>query len=116
MRVNYQTDADGRLQNITLFPFDETQNAFELPDGFDLQHVRDYVMRDGEAVYDPYSPEPTITKQITALKAQLSATDYAIIKIAEGAATVDEYADVIAQRQEWRKEVNALENNLTLEE
>lgn len=47
--------------------------------------------------------------RIAALKAQLAATDYAVIKIAEGAATKEEYADVIAQRQAWRDEINALE-------
>jgi hypothetical protein len=40
---------------------------------------------------------------------QLSATDYAVIKIAEGAATPEEYAELIAQRQQWRQEINALE-------
>lgn len=50
------------------------------------------------------------TARITTLKAQLSATDYAVIKIAEGAATAEEYADVIAQRQAWRAEINQLED------
>lgn len=47
--------------------------------------------------------------RIAWLKGQLSATDYAVIKIAEGAATPEEYADVIAQRQAWRDEINELE-------
>ncbi|GEM_PF-6120975 len=42
------------------------------------------------------------------LKKQLTDTDYVIIKIAEGAATTDEYADVIAQRQVWREAINLL--------
>ena len=42
------------------------------------------------------------------LKAQLVATDYAIIKIAEGTATTEDYADIIAQRQAWRAEINQL--------
>lgn len=48
-------------------------------------------------------------ERISQLKRQLSDTDYAVIKIAEGAATPDEYAEVIAQRQEWRAEINQLE-------
>ena len=48
-------------------------------------------------------------ERIAQLKQQLSDTDYAVIKIAEGAATPDEYAEVIAQRQEWRAEINQLE-------
>ena len=48
-------------------------------------------------------------ERIAQLKQQLSDTDYAVIKIAEGAATPEEYAEVIAQRQEWRAEINQLE-------
>ena len=58
-------------------------------------------------------PEPTQdqvkAQTIYRLKMQLSATDYAVIKIAEGAATLEEYAELIAQRQKWRQEINALE-------
>lgn len=58
-------------------------------------------------------PEPTSdqvkAQTIYRLKMQLSATDYAVIKIAEGAATAEEYAELIAQRQQWRQEINALE-------
>lgn len=48
-------------------------------------------------------------ERIAQLKQQLSDTDYAVIKIAEGAATAEEYADIIAQRQAWRAEINQLE-------
>lgn len=47
--------------------------------------------------------------RISELKRQLADTDYAVIKIAEGAATAEEYADVIALRQAWRAEINELE-------
>lgn len=59
------------------------------------------------------SPKPTAEQlkqtKIAELKANLSATDYAIIKIAEKAATPEEYADVIEQRRAWRLEINTLE-------
>lgn len=48
-------------------------------------------------------------ERIAQLKQQLSDTDYAVIKISEGAATPEEYAEVIAQRQAWRAEINQLE-------
>lgn len=51
-------------------------------------------------------------ERIAWLKGQLSKTDYAVIKIAEGAATAEEYADVIAQRQGWREEINELEDEV----
>ncbi len=54
-----------------------------------------------------------IQAEITQLKDNLAETDYVAIKIAEGAATADDYADVLAQRQEWRDRINALEKELT---
>lgn len=46
--------------------------------------------------------------RIAVLKSKLAETDYIACKIAEGAATVEEYAEVIEQRQEWRNEINLL--------
>ena len=40
-------------------------------------------------------------------EARLTATDYIAAKIAEGKATQEEYADKIAQRQQWRDDINA---------
>lgn len=110
MRVNYTTDESGRLESVTIYPLDESKPMICLPDDFDLKNIRDYVVRDGEVYHDPApTPEPTAAEQIAALKAKLAATDYAIIKIAEGAATAEEYADTIALRHEWRDRINALE-------
>ena len=47
-------------------------------------------------------------EKIAKLKDKLTSTDYAVIKIAEGSATAEEYADVIAQRKAWREEINEL--------
>lgn len=59
-------------------------------------------------------PEPTAAElkiiRINELKRFLADTDYAVIKIAEGSATFEEYAEVIAQRRSWREEINELEN------
>ena len=64
------------------------------------------------AEYAPVEPEPTeeekIQARIAELKQLLADTDYAIIKIAEGSATQEEYADLIAQRKAWREEINQL--------
>ena len=49
--------------------------------------------------------------RIAELKAKLAATDYVVIKIAEGAATLADYAATIAGREEWRAEINRLEGN-----
>lgn len=44
------------------------------------------------------------------LKAQLVATDYTVIKVAEGEATKEQYADVTEQRRQWRERIKELEN------
>ena len=55
-------------------------------------------------------PEPEWREsRLAELKAALAETDYAVVKIAEGAATAEEYAELIAQRQTWREEINRLE-------
>ena len=38
---------------------------------------------------------------------KLTSTDYIAAKIAEGKATQEEYAEKIAQRQQWRDDINA---------
>lgn len=47
--------------------------------------------------------------EISELKQKLADTDYIAAKIAEGAATREEYADKIAEREEWRRRINELE-------
>ena len=39
-------------------------------------------------------------------EARLTSTDYIAAKIAEGKATKTEYADKIAERQQWRDDIN----------
>lgn len=48
-------------------------------------------------------------QKISELKANLAATDYIAAKIAEGAATREEYSEQIKQRAAWREEINKLE-------
>lgn len=50
--------------------------------------------------------------EIASLKAQLAATDYIAAKLAEGAATKEEYAEELAHRAYWRSRINELEATL----
>lgn len=50
-----------------------------------------------------------ISKQISRLRNNLAKTDYKAIKYAEGELTDTEYAETLAQRREWRAEINALQ-------
>ena len=62
---------------------------------------------------DPEPPaQVQAEREIFLLKAQLRETDYVVIKIAEGAATSEEYSEVIAQREAWRARINELEESL----
>lgn len=124
MRVNYSIDdADGRLQSVTLYPLDTTKPTLELPDEFDLKRIRDYVLSGGALKHDPFVAVPSTAEQISALKQKLVETDYITAKAVDAMATADslpgllivlktirtEYADVLAQRAAWRKEINDLE-------
>ena len=60
------------------------------------------------------NPEPTEEDikqaRINELKQLLADTDYVVIKIAEGSATKEDYADVIEQRKAWREEIRVSED------
>lgn len=73
-----------------------------------------YCEKNGYTYEEIPESEPTEDKQskISELKRNLADTDYIACKIAEGAATREEYADMIAQRQAWRDEINELQKEL----
>jgi hypothetical protein len=50
--------------------------------------------------------------EIRACKQLLGNTDYVALKIAEGAATTEEYAETLAKRAEWRVRINEIEELL----
>ena len=123
MIVNYQTDESGRLESVTLYPLDETKPMLEVPDEFDLQSIRDYVLSGGALKHDPFIVVPSAAEQIAALKRKLDETDYIAAKAVDAMTAADsltallaafksirtEYATVFAQRAAWRKEINDLE-------
>lgn len=124
MRVNFETDEAGRLQNVTIYPLDTAKPTLELPENFDLKNVRDYVLQGGALIREPYVPAPSAAEQIAALKQKLAETDYITAKAVDAMAASDsltallaalksirtEYATVFAQRAEWRAEINKLED------
>ena len=123
MIVNYQTDEGGRLESVTLYPLDMDKPSLELPEDFDLKSIRDYVLSGGALKHDPFVAVPSVVEQIAALKRKLAETDYITAKAVDAMTAADsltallaalksirtEYATVFAQRAEWRKEINDLE-------
>lgn len=49
-------------------------------------------------------------EQIVMLKQNLADTDYKAIKYAEGLISDEEYGEIKVLRQQWRDEINRLEN------
>lgn len=72
------------------------------------------VMRETEEEYK--NTPQYISIRIEELKQMLSDTDYIACKIVEGAATIEEYSDIIKQKQQWRDEINELESILKAKE
>lgn len=104
-------DGNSRITAISNdFHIGENEVEIDLPEGFDINQHFNYKVVDGEFVFDEYVPEIPIELQIDNLKKQLEATDYVAVKIAEGAATREEYADLLEQRQKWREQINELES------
>ena len=62
-----------------------------------------------------YEIDALINEQQTIIldrEGKLSSTDYIAAKIAEGKATKSEYADKIAERQQWRDDINAAKDEI----
>lgn len=62
--------------------------------------------------YVKFTASELAQNRITELKNLLFETDYHILKIVEGAAMLSECKEIIAQRAQWRKEINELEEQL----
>lgn len=60
----------------------------------------------------PLSAAELAARRIEVLKANLAATDYKILKLVEGAVTLDEIAADVEQRAAWRAEINELEKTI----
>ena len=62
-----------------------------------------------------YEIDALINEQLTIVldrEGKLTATDYIAAKIAEGKATKTEYAAQIAERQQWRDDINAARDEI----
>lgn len=64
-------------------------------------------------MYVIYDENELIDSKIEQLKQSLKDTDYVILKIVEGACSLEECAETIRKRAAWRKEINELENSIS---
>lgn len=94
----------------------EQERKQPLPDKYSYYAVVDgkFTIKRRTPTVDEIKADETakINRQIFELKQKLTQTDYKAIKYSEGLLTDKEYAEVKAQRQEWRDEINKLEEKL----
>ena len=96
--------------------YHHAQNNY-LPAGLtDENGIFNYKLTDGKPelrTAEEKAPEMeriAAAQEIAELKAKLATTDYIAAKIAEGAATREEYAAELAERAAWRARINELES------
>lgn len=95
--------------------FHHAQSAYLSSGIADEDGIYNYKLESGELALRSESekaPERArllAAEEIAALKSKLAATDYISAKIADGAATREEYADKLAERAAWRSRINELE-------
>lgn len=94
----------------------EQERKQSLPDKYSYYAVVDgkfTIKRRTPTVEEMKADESTeINRQIRELKQKLFDTDYKALKYSEGWLTDEEYAEVKAQREEWRSAINKLEERL----
>lgn len=95
-------DTKEELENALCMSFDEIKET----DKEYVLYKGDYILKeDAEKLKAGEQKE----ERIAELKQLLSDTDYKAIKYSEGLISEEEYAEVKAQRQAWRDEINKLE-------
>lgn len=127
-----RTDSDGIITDINSSAFISGEGWTEIDrgEGDKYHHAQGHYLEcgltDADGLYnyklvggvpvlrsdDEKAPERAkiaAQAEISQLKRKLADTDYISAKIAEGAATREEYADKLAERASWRVRINELE-------
>lgn len=121
--VGYTIEDKHFVRHVPAQPFIQEQGHYEViaeyPNGGkDVKWVVDVPGQEFCEEHDEYEDclrfvELTqielMENRIFDLTRHLEATDYIGNKIIEGDATIEDYADLIAQRKEWRREIRQLE-------
>ena len=101
-----QTDRNNELRQTLMVLSSADSERYRVVRGDNLEWIIEAVPEKTEEEKAAEAREARIRE----LKRKLSDTDYIAAKIAEGAATKEEYAEVLAQRAAWRAEINELES------
>lgn len=131
--VFVRTNADGIITDINSSAFvDNTTDWVQIDSGTgdkyhhaqgnyleksltDNKNLYNYKLVDGKVIERSAAEKaPELQKiddqnEIITLKQRLADTDYVAAKLAEGAATPADYADILAERAAWRSRINQLQ-------
>lgn len=131
-KVYVRTDSGGIITDINSSAFVDGASWIEIDcgEGDRFHHAQgNYLeagLTDGDGLYNyklvggvpvlrsdeekaPERARIAAQAEISRLKRNLADTDYISAKIAEGAATKEEYADKLVERAGWRTRINELE-------
>ena len=115
MKINLHLDENNIITSWTSYPLNE-ETAIEIDDpysirlGFD-KYVDGQIIKNEEN-YQKSLQKHDIYKQITELKDKLTTSDYKLFKYLEGELSSEEYELIKRERQEWRNQINQLEEEL----
>lgn len=108
---NELNEADLDLERGRLIPTNRIK-----PDAKPVDDITKFAYEDDDyediLQYEAPDEADWLEKQIDILKRNLADTDYCILKLFEGVATEDEYAQVINDRKVWRSKINELQEQL----
>ena len=119
-KINYTVGEGNIITSWTEIPFRESSPWIEVEDPHNV-HVGFDKIEGGVLIPDATGYEAYMAAQaarmaklsrIAELKKLLASTDYQAIKHSEGLITEQDYAPIKTQRQEWRDEINQLEEEL----
>lgn len=105
--MNYYKNGNALLQTKT--PLEELNGYVEITE---TEYYEIRALKAANRSSKQPSEKAIKLERIAQLKRFLAESDYQAIKYAEGWLTEEEYAPIRIQRQNWRNEINVLENEL----
>ena len=113
MKISIDIDETGVIRSWRKRPLRDGEPVYDVKDpyrirlGFD-RLVDGKIVRD-EAGYKAEKARQPKRVRILVLKSELAKTDYKLFKHLEGSLPDGEWEEIKKQRQEWRDEINKLE-------
>ena len=116
MQINILTNENNIIISWTSYPFDEKKPTLKIKNPYSIRLGFDKY-ENGKLIKDEEGYQAALLKQekldtIQHLKAELASTDYKLFKYLEGELSEEEYELIKIKRQEWRNQINKLEEEL----